>query len=243
MKLITKLVSILVVVGIIAIVALYFSLNSIVVQGVTTFLPQLTQTEVKLEESNISLFSGKGELKGFAIGNPKGFSSNNAITLDRIEVAVDVKSIFSDNILIKEILIDGPKISYEMAGRKNNIKAILNNINSFSEEEVKPSESKKTEVETEGTEKKVIIDLLQITNGKLDLAVTALGGKGVSLTLPSITVKDLGREKGGLSLAEAAGEIFNSLNKGVSRAVSGSATEIKKKSKKIIDGVKGLFGK
>lgn len=240
MKVIIKLISILFFIGIIVIVALYFSLNKIVVKGVTTFGPKLTSTEVSLKESNISLFSGKGELKGFVIGNPKGYSSNNAITFDRIKVVVDVKSIFSDNILIKQILIDGPRITYELDGKKSNIKAILDNINSLAKEEEKV---KKTEKETGGTEKKVIIDLLKITNGKIDLAVTALGGKGISLGLSDITVKDLGREKGGLSLAEAAGEIFNSFNNNVSRSVSVSATDIKQKTKSMIDGVKGLFGK
>jgi len=240
MKFIIKLIIILVLVSIVGIVVLYFSLNKIVVKGVTTFGPQLTLTEVTLEESNISLFSGTGELKGFIIGNPKGFSSNDALTFDRIKVSIDVKSIFSDNILIKEILIDGPKISYELAGKKSNLKAILDNMDSLAKEEEK---AKKIESETKGTEKKVIIDLLKITNGKIDLAVTALGGKGVSLGLPDITVKNLGREKGGLSLAEAASEIFNSFNKNVSRAVFISAGDIKQNAKNMIDGVKGLFGK
>ena len=240
MKFIIKLIIILVLVSIVGIVVLYFSLNKIVVKGVTTFGPQLTLTKVTLEESNISLFSGTGELKGFIIGNPKGFSSNDALTFDRIKVSIDVKSIFSDNILIKEILIDGPKISYELAGKKSNIKAILDNMNSLAKEEEKV---KKTESETKGTEKKVIIDLLKITNGKIDLAVTALGGKGVSLGLSDLTVRDLGRKKGGLSLAEAASEIFNSLNKGVSGSVSISAGDVKQKAKNMIDGVNGLFGK
>jgi len=201
MKVIIKLISILFFLGIIVIAGLYFSLNKIVEKGVTTFGPQLTLTAVTLEESNISLFSGEGELKGLVIGNPKGFSSNNALSLDRIKVSIDVKSVFSDNILIKQILIDGPKISYELAGKKSNINAILDNMNSSAEKEEK---AKKTESKKEGTQKKVIIDLLKITNGKVDLAMTALGGKGFSIGLSDITIRDLGREKGGLSLAEAA---------------------------------------
>ncbi len=240
MKFILKLFSVLVFIGIIVIVALYFSLNKIIVKGVTTLGPQLTRTEVKLESSNISLFSGKGELKGFAIGNPKGFSSNNAISLDRIKVAVDVKSIFSDNILIKQILIDGPKISYELAGKKSNIQAILNNINSPAKKEEKV---KKTENKKHSSQKKVIIDLVKITNGKIDLAMTVLGGKGASLEFSDLTMRDLGRKKGGLTPEEAVLVIFNSINKGVSGSVSVSAGDLKDKSKNLLEGVKGLFGK
>ncbi len=239
MKFIIKLISILVFLGIIVIAALYFSLNKIVEKGITTFGSQVTRTEVTLEKSNISLFSGKGELKGLAIGNPKGFSSNNALSLDRIKVSVDVKSIFKDNILIKEVLIDGPKISYELAGKKSNIQAILNNIDS---PEKKEEQVKKTESNKKGSQKKVIIDLLTITNGKISLAMTALGGRGASLEFSDLTVRGLGREKGGLTPEEAVSVIFNSLNKGVSGAVSVSAGSIKEKTKSIIGGVKGIFG-
>jgi uncharacterized protein involved in outer membrane biogenesis len=240
MKTIIKLISSLVVLGIVVIVALYFSLNKIVEKGITTFGSQTTLTEVTLEESNISLFSGKGELKGLVIGNPKGFSSNNAFSLDRIKVAVDVKSIFTDNIVIKEILIDVPKISYELDGKKSNINAILDNMNSSTEKEEK---AQKTEGKENGSQKKVIIDLLKITDGKVTLAMTMLGGKGSSLGFSDMTMRGLGREKGGLTPEEAALVIFSSLNKGVSGAVSVSAGDLKGKTKNLLEGVKGLFGK
>ena len=240
MNKIIKLISILVFLSIIVIAALYFSLNKIVEKGITTFGSQVTLTEVSLEASNISLFSGEGELKGLVIGNPKGFSSNNAISLDRIKVSVDVKSIFTDNILIKQILIDGPKISYELAGKKSNIQAILNNINSPAKKEEKV---KKTESKKKGSQKKVIIDLVKITNGKIDLAMTVLGGKGASLEFSDLTMRDLGRKEGGLTPEEAVLVIFSSINKGVSGAVSVSSGDLKAKAKNMIEGVKGLFGK
>ena len=239
MKVIIKLVSILVFLGIIVIIALYFSLNKIVEKGITTFGSQVMLTEVSLEASNISLFSGEGELKGLVIGNPKGFSSNNALSFDRIKVAVDVKSILTDNILIKQILIDGPKITYELAGKKSNIQAILNNIDS---PEKKEEKVKKTESKKKSSQKKVIIDLLKITNGRISLAMTGLGGKGAALEFSDLTMRGLGRGKGGLTPKEAVFEIFNSLNKVVRGAVSVSGGNLKDKTKNLLDGVKGLFG-
>jgi hypothetical protein len=155
-------------------------------------------------------------------------------------VSVDVKSILTDNILIKQILIDGPKITYELAGEKSNIQAILNNIDS---PEKKEEKVEKTESKKKGSQKKVIIDLLKITNGKISLAMTGLGGKGASLEFSDLTMRDLGREKGGLTPKEAVFEIFNSLNKGVSGAVSVSGGNLKDKTKNLLEGAKGLFGK
>jgi hypothetical protein len=58
-----------------------------------------------------------------------------------------------------------------------------------------------------------------------------------------MTVRDLGRKKGGLTPEEAVLVIFNALNKGVSGSVSVSAGNLKDKSKNLLEGVKGLFGK
>jgi len=96
MKNIIKLLAAFAVLIIICLFVLYFSLNSIVEKGIKTFAPQVTLTDVTLEKSSISLFSGKGELKGLIIGNPEGFSKNNAVTFETIKVSLDVKSIFSD---------------------------------------------------------------------------------------------------------------------------------------------------
>ena len=63
MKTIIKLISSLVLIGIIVIVALYFSLNKIVEKGITTFGSQVMLTEVSLEASNISLFPARESLR------------------------------------------------------------------------------------------------------------------------------------------------------------------------------------
>ena len=45
-------------------------LNAAVKSGVETVGSQATETPVTLEEVDLSLFSGKGEIRGFTIDNP-----------------------------------------------------------------------------------------------------------------------------------------------------------------------------
>jgi len=240
MKTIIKLITAIAFLIIICLFVLYFSLNNIVEKGIRTFAPQVTLTDVTLEKSNISLFSGKGELKGLVIGNPEGFSENNAVTLDTIKVEVDVKSIFSDILRIKRISIDGPKISYEIDGKRNNIKTIRNNIKSFTKID---GNQKETDRNKKDTQKKIIIDLLEIKNGEIGLAATFFKGKGVSLELTEIMVRDMGREKGGLSPAETSFEIFKVLSNSVTSAVSVSTGTLREKADALLDRFKGILDK
>ncbi len=116
---------------IVVIIALVFSVNSIIKHGVETVGPLALGTDVKIAEVDISLFSGKGQLKGIIIGNPEGFKTDNSFKLNKVRLALDVSSLFSDKIIIDEIFIDAPEITYEKSGKGDNFKAILDNVNDF----------------------------------------------------------------------------------------------------------------
>ena len=64
-----------------AIIVFYFSFNSIVKNGVEAMGPKVLGADVAMEEVNISMFSGKGQLKGITIGNPDGFHTESAFRL------------------------------------------------------------------------------------------------------------------------------------------------------------------
>lgn len=206
--------------------------------GFLNFVPRVTRTEAGLKSSNISIFSGRGELRGLVIGNPKGFSKNNALTLDRVSVSIETASVFSDTVLIREISIDSPGICYETKGKETNIQTILNNIRSFTREETRPP---KTSGSKRAPEKKLIIDRLEIKNGRISLAINFLKDKAVSLPLPDIVLKDLGKKKGGLTPAEASLEIFGAVSGSLKTGVSVSTDTIRGKTDEIIDRLKGIL--
>src|SRR5438132_2100263 len=90
----------LVVLAIAGYLTLQFFLGSIVKAGVNKFGPGITQTKVELQEANISPLSGVGTLRGLTIGNPSGWSSQNAFHLGTVHIDLEPFSIFHDHIVI-----------------------------------------------------------------------------------------------------------------------------------------------
>jgi len=234
-KLLMTLIFAVTVLIIAASVTLYFSLNWIIKSGVESFGTRITGTEVKLEKSNISLLSGKMELKGLFIGNPEGFSTECAFKLHYVSVAIDIFSILSRTIIIDEIVVNAPEITYEVNEKGSNIKTILKNLKSFSRKSKSTSKGKVKKAKKEA-EKKVLINRFMVKNGTVNFSMTALKEKMVSLSLPDITIENIG--KGGKSASEILVEIFKVMTKNIDWAVSGSTRSL---GQKTIDTLKGLF--
>ena len=122
----------LVVVAIVIAVAytLYSSLDSIIEAAIEKYGSQYTGTEVAVDGVSLDLTSGKGEITGFSVANPAGFETPKAIEVGKIALAIDIGSVTGDPIVIKEILIDKPKVTYELGADGNNIDAIAGHVES-----------------------------------------------------------------------------------------------------------------
>jgi len=230
------------------IIALSLSLNSIIRGGVETIGPEALGADVKLQDVDISMLNGKGNLKGLFIGNPEGFKTESAFQLGEIRISLDVKSVFSDRIVINEIFIDAPQITYEKSMKGDNIKALLKNIESFAGEKPQQKDSGK---ETAKSETKIQINNFIIKNGKVNMSMSALQGKKISLPLPDIHMKDIGKNKEGSTVSKALGQVFAVVNKNIVKATAGSVKDIGGTVGKTVEGtvgksvnkLKGIFGK
>ncbi len=242
-----KILIIIPVLIILIVVALSFSLNSIIKGGIETIGPKALGTDVRLQDVSISLLSGKGELKGMFIGNPAGFNTDSAFKLGEVKLAMDVKSIFSDRIIIDEIYINAPDITYEKGMKSDNIKALLKNIESFTGAGEKTDAGK----ESAKSETKIQINNFIVKNGKINMSVTALKGQNLSLDLPDIHMKDIGKDKEGSSVSRVMKQVFAVVNKNIVKATAGSLTDIGGTVEKTVKGtmgdsmdkIKGLLGK
>jgi len=239
--------------------------------AVETALPKITKTDVKLESFSLSIFSGKGSIKGFIIGNPEGFKTASSFELGTVRIDIDLMSLLSDTIVIEEIYIDAPKITYEM-GMPSNIGQIQKNVEEFSgpaaegeEPEEKPDEK---EEEGAGPGKKILIKHFLMENGKISLSAKLLQGKAVTVPLPRFERENIGGESEGKSIGEVANEIFTPLTASIStvakkgfedarkqlaeaadaigeeagKAGKGAVEAGKKAGKDAVDKIKGLFG-
>ncbi|MGD2038703.1 MAG: hypothetical protein PVH28_12500, partial [Desulfobacterales bacterium] len=186
-------------------------LGPLVKMAVNTYGPKITDTELRVDDVGISIFSAEAKLKKFFLGNPSGFKSPSAMKVGSIYVDVDEGSITKDTIIINKVEVVGPEITYEKRGKSDNFRSILSNV----QKNVPKGDSAKKEPAQEGPGKQLIINDFIIKDGKVNLAVAmpggALGDQEIKTDLPDIHLTDIGKKKGGASPAEVAKEIFTAL--------------------------------
>ena len=227
---------------------LYSSLNSIVKAAVEKTGSEATQAQVKLKDVNIELTSGKGALRGLTVGNPSGFKTDKAMGLGEISVQVDIGSVTKDTVVIKEIVIAAPEVTYELGSGGSNIDALQRNVNAYA-----GAGKGKAEKSGGGQGKKLVIEHLYVRNGKVSVSAAELQGKTLSAPLPDIHLTDIGKKSGGATAGEVAQQVLTAVGQAATRAATslpdvgklvGSAKEeAAGAAKGAGGGLKKLFGK
>lgn len=246
-----------------AIVLVILNLGDLVKAAVNNYGPPITQTEVHLGSADISVLSGSGTLSDFYLGNPKGFKMPSAVECGTIHVKVDTNSLTTDKIIIEEIYVDSPVISYEKRGNTDNFQAIVNNIKkTVAGEQKSGQETTEQKSSDTGSEKKIQINDFIVKNGKINLGgsmLDAFGDQGMGIDLPDIHLKDIGKDKE-TTPAEAFAQILGEMTGSVSGAVTEVGKQLKEAVGKAVEGatkavedagqagesvggaIKGLFG-
>jgi uncharacterized protein involved in outer membrane biogenesis len=215
-----KLKKILLITGsviLVLLVALMLSLGQIIKTAVNAAGPKLAGVPVHLDGAVVNPLTGMVRIKGLVIGNPEGFKTPSAMELNDFKLKIKLSSMFSDAIVIEQILIDAPQITYEKSLRSSNLSALQANL--ASKETAAPKAEASPE-KKKGAAKKVIIDDFQLNGAKVSVSITALGGNKVTLPLPPIHLQNIGRSSGGANPAEVISEVFSSISKAVLQTVS-----------------------
>lgn len=221
------------------------NLGTIIKIAVEEVGPKLTRSEMRLGSADISFLSGSGGLDDLYVGNPKGFTAPSAIEVDTIKISVDKESLTSDTIIIKEIVILSPEITYEKKGKTDNFKALIANVNKAVAGEKKASKGQSAEGQAQnGAGKSVQINSLVIRNGTVNLAgglLKTFGDKGVNIGLPDIHLKDIGKKKK-TSPAEALALVLNEMTRGIGSSVGDVAKTLKDTVSSVKEGLESGKG-
>ncbi|MGE4489397.1 MAG: hypothetical protein AB7E95_07640 [Kiritimatiellales bacterium] len=230
-----KVLSIIGIVLVVLIVVLMFSLGAIIKTGVTTMGPKIAGVPMELKKVVVNPLSGVVHIKGLIIGNPEGFHTDNCMELGEFKVDLKMSSLLSDTIVIKQILINEPAITYEKSLKSSNLATLQKNLTP--EETAEPAPAEKEQVaEKKKPAKKVVIEDFQLNGAKVNVTITALGGKKLTLPLPPIHMTDIGKDSGGASPAEVISEVFSSITGAVTKVVA-SAGDIAGDALKSAGGV------
>ncbi|MCH7942899.1 MAG: hypothetical protein IIB67_06680 [Proteobacteria bacterium] len=208
------------------------SLDGIILEAVETYGSEITQAKVSLAAVELDLTSGRGSLRGLSVGNPKGFNTPSAFELGAISITIDSCTVSDDTIVINEIVIDAPVVTYELGADGSNIDAIQRNVEAYM------AQFGDDPADDGGEGPKLIIDDLYIRGGKVNISATFLDGKALSAELPDIHLEDIGREDEGASPAAIAEQIIAALTAGTTGAVSSlGLEEIMGGAGKLLEGV------
>jgi len=252
MKLIKKLLKFLmwtVVVLLAIVVAIPLWIGPVVKQVANRVVPSYTQTNFHLGDFGLG-YTGFFHTGDLQLENPKGYDQREAFTLGKLEVKVDPASLFTDVIHVERITIKDVFVSYVSRNGVNNFDQIKENCGVVKEPaadkkpgaDKKPAADKKPVTDKKPADakaaenrpaKKVIIDRVEISGVLVHLWT-------VTLPVPSLTIKDIGKASGGMTVEAAWDEVSASVMKSVG-AISGGLDALNKYGVKLTaDGLKSV---
>ena len=185
---------VIVVLVLVGLVALYFSLNSIIKDQVETQGTQATGVQTQLQSVNLNPFGGKLSLNDLTLNNPEGFSDAKIFKLGEADVNVKLSSLWSgDEVVVPNVDLDGATILIELDGLDLNTLKLLENIQGSGEGDDAGEDGESPEPSADGETRGYLIQNLNITNTKLVGRVSVPGGieQDIDLTLADIQKTDV----------------------------------------------------
>ena len=242
MKTLVKISVAVILVIVVVLVVTGIALNSIIKTGVETIGPKITGTPITLDDVNISLFSGQGQLEELVVKNPQGFQTDQAFKLQDVSVNIDLKSALSDKLVIKEISIESPEITFEGDLSSSNLGKIQENVEAFADSTNSKEPHEAMPQEKESSEKKIQIDHFIVKNARVKLSLAFLKGDALTVSLPDLHIRDIGKGSKGSTLQEISSQVFEAIYKSIVQTVPGAKKLMKKGLEKVEETIKGMSG-
>jgi len=179
---------------ILAVVAVNLFADYAVRVGIETAATKTLNVGVSVSNVDLSIMGGKLALQNLLINNPPGYQHDKLLQLKNAEIEVDVKSLLSDVVNIREIKLDGVNVVLEQRGISgNNLQDVITAIRNGSKE---------------GEGKKLRVDNLEISNITVQMKLPSVPAQDDTITLELSTIRmtNLGYDNK-LDMADLSGEI------------------------------------
>jgi hypothetical protein len=174
-----------------------------------------THTRVTVGAVGVSLATRAGTISSVVVGNPDGFSTPNALAVGAITVRVDPASLTrSGPILIQEVDIEQPRITYEVGARGSNLETIARNAQGDTG----------STAAAPGAQRKIIIEDLYVRDGEIAVSASVLHGHALTVPLPDIHLSRIGSDGGGATPAQIASTLADAISSKALKAGSRGLT-------------------
>jgi uncharacterized protein involved in outer membrane biogenesis len=203
---------------VLVVVVVGFFLGNVVKAGMNTIGPKVTQTTFNVEAVHISALTGSVGLDNFVIGNPDGYKSPSSISMSKTSVSVVPFSVLSDKIVVKNIEVHEPDITFEgNPFGANNLKKLMDNVNAFTGSSgAKPAGTNAPASAANAPAKKLEVDNFLISGAKVHF-------NGATLPLPDIHLTDLGKGSDGITPTELFKDVLDEVTTATLKAIASSA--------------------
>ncbi len=224
-KIIVRGIIILLILIVLGVVAASLFLDDAVKRAIETVGPKLTKTTVTLNTVKLSLLSGAGAIDGLTVGNPQGYKAPTAISIGAVRLGLKPESLLSDKIVIKGLAIESPTITLETDLKHDNLQQILDNLDAATSGGTNDLPTAKEKKEAG---RKLEVDDLLITDGKILIRVTGTFEQSATVSLKQIRLSNLGTGPDGITAVELSKVILRQLEQSAVQAGTGAISDIKK---------------
>ena len=215
MKWLKRIVIVVILLAVVGILAIWLGGNYAARKGVEVAGTHALGVDTKLDSVSIGWLSSSVAIRGLTIGNPEGYKTDRLMALGHSKVACQISSLTSDEVAVKEILVDAPELTVELKPGippKSNLGDLLAKLQSD-----KAAPEKKEE---EASQKKFKVDLIRVTKTKVRFHM--IGGKTADLVLPDIEMKDVKNADGTpLLMADIFRQVLASMATSVAKSGKG----------------------
>ncbi len=194
-------------------VLLVASLGSVIRTAVNAAGPKMLGVPVSVEDIDVNPLRGVVRLKQLAIGNPEGFSTPHLFELEGLRVDLSMRELLRGKKRVTLVSVEGPHVWYERKLTESNIGKLLEILAAKQPPAEKKPEEEKDKKEGAG----VVIDRVVVKDGRIGLKF----GVGGELPLPSIVLKDIGKDDpDGVSPVEAVQRIVTAILRSVTSVIA-----------------------
>lgn len=171
---------------------------------------------VSLDESDVSILSGQGELRGLQIGNPGGFAAPLAASLGAVRLELAPESFSGPVVAVRTLVVENPAITYERgAAGASNLDVLLSNALETARSERLARDARVARGGEPGGAQLLVIDELVVHDATLTLAPG-----GATLHLPKLRLAGIGHGRGGVPPSEALALVLGALARAADQAVA-----------------------
>jgi len=132
------------------------SLDAQVASAIRRYGHKITGVPITLTAAKIDPIDGKAALRGLVVSHPEGFKTKQALSLVEISMTLDIGSLTTDVIRIKELTLIKPEVTYEYASSESNLDVLQRNIERYLSQQRGPQKK----AGDSGPGKKLIIEHL-----------------------------------------------------------------------------------